>query len=153
MPHTILVIDDDPDICEIVQVNLEGAGYHVVTASDGSSGLARAWEVSPSLIVLDILLPDMDGWQVLKELSHDRRTADRPVVILTCKGEDQDALRGLDHGAVEYFTKPFFPENLVASIKILLDVFDPPMRDQHRQRLIARRQRQIDRVPTAVPVT
>ncbi len=152
MPRTILVIDDDPDICEIVQVNLEGAGYHVITASDGRTGLERARTVEPSLIVLDVLLPEMDGWQVLDELSRDARTADRPVVILTCKGEDQDALRGLDEGAIEYLTKPFYPENLVATVRIILEVFDQPMRDQHRQFLISRRQRLLDRTPRAVTV-
>lgn len=151
MPQTILVIDDDPDICEIVQVNLEGAGYAVVTAADGASGLIQAREDPPSLIILDVLMPNLDGWHVLGELKKDPRIADRPVIMLTCKGDDQDALRGLGQGAVEYLTKPFYPENLVASVKILLHVFDPSMRDQHRQQLIARRRRKLDRTPASPP--
>jgi DNA-binding response OmpR family regulator len=149
MSHTILVIDDDPDICEIVQVNLEGAGYDVVVAADGASGLATARDIQPDLVILDVLMPELDGWQVLEALEKDPLTAGRPVIMLTCKGDDQDILRGLGQGAVEYFTKPFYPENLVASVKILLDVFDAPMRDHRRQQLIARRQRLMERAPTA----
>lgn len=149
MPQTILVIDDDPDICEIVRVNLEGAGYLVELATDGAAGLASAQRLLPDLIVLDVLMPELDGWQVLEAIEGDPDLAGRPVIMLTCKGDDQDILRGLHQGAVEYFTKPFYPENLVASVKILLDVFDAPMRDQRRQQLIARRQRVIENAPTA----
>ncbi|HVC33281.1 MAG TPA: response regulator [Chloroflexota bacterium] len=148
MPQTILVVDDDSDICEIVQVNLEGAGYNVTIAADGAAGLAAARDLQPDLVVLDVLMPELDGWQVLEALEGDPLTAGRPVIMLTCKGDDQDILRGLGQGAVEYFTKPFYPENLVASVKILLDVFDAPMRDHRRQQLIARRQRLMERTPT-----
>ncbi|MBX6770188.1 MAG: response regulator [Chloroflexi bacterium] len=149
MAHTILVVDDDPDICEIVRVNLEGAGYDVVVAADGAAGLAAAREILPDLIILDVLLPELDGWQVLEALERDPATAGRPVVMLTCKGDDQDVLRGLGLGAVEYLTKPFYPENLVASVRILLDVFDASMRDHRRQQLIARRRRLIERMASA----
>ena len=94
-------------------------------ANDGATGLQSAREVQPDLIVLDILMPELDGWQVLERLSSEPATADLPVIMLTCKGEDLDILRGLSEGAVEYVTKPFYPENLVASVKIQLDVFDP----------------------------
>lgn len=151
MPDTILVIDDDPDICEIVKVNLEGAGYNVVVATDGATGVAKAIEIQPQLIVLDVLIPELDGWQVLERLTRDPRTAGQPVLMLTCKGDNQDILRGLDRGAVDYITKPFYPENLVASIKILLNVFDSSTRESRRQQLIARRQRQIDNAPAASP--
>jgi DNA-binding response OmpR family regulator len=140
----VLVVDDDPDICEIVRVNLEGAGYRVRVAPDGLVGLAAVREERPDLIVLDVLMPELDGWQVLDRLVRDPETAGLPVIMLTCKGDDQDILRGLDHGAVDYLTKPFYPENLVANVKILLDVFDQRTRDQRRQQLIARRQRLID---------
>jgi len=149
MTDTILVVDDDPDICEIVQVNLEGAGYDVVVASDGAAGLDAARRLQPDLIILDVLMPELDGWQVLEAIERDPDIAGRPVIMLTCKGDDQDILRGLGQGAVEYVTKPFYPENLVASVKILLDVFDASMRDHRRQQLIARRQRLIERAPTA----
>jgi two-component system response regulator RpaA len=150
MSQVILVVDDDPDICEIVKVNLEGVGYDVRVASDGAAGLAMARELRPDLIVLDVLMPELDGWQVLERLAKDPATAGLPVIMLTCKGEDQDILHGLDQGAVEYLTKPFYPENLVASVKILLDVFDPSMRDYRRQQLIARRQRLIEGSPSSI---
>lgn len=149
MSQSILVIDDDPDICEIVRVNLEGAGYSVGIAADGAAGLAAARATQPDLIILDVLMPELDGWQVLEALEADPNLAGRPVIMLTCKGDDQDVLRGLSQGAVEYFTKPFFPENLVASVKILLGVFDASMRDERRQHLIARRQRAIGASSTA----
>jgi two-component system response regulator RpaA len=151
VPETILVIDDDPDICEIVKVNLEGAGYDVVIATDGATGLATALEIQPQLIVLDVLLPEMDGWQVLDRLMKDPRTAGPPVVMLTCKGDDQDVLRGLDRGAVEYVTKPFYPENLVASIKILLSVYDSSTRESRRRQLVAHRQRQLGHASASSP--
>jgi len=135
----ILVIDDDADICEIVRVNLEGFGYAVITGNDGEHGLELARKSQPDLIILDVLMPNMDGWQVLREIEKDHQLAGIPVVMLTCRSEEQDVLRGLSHGAIEYVTKPFYPENLVASVKILLDVFDPAMRQERRQQLIARR--------------
>lgn len=140
MPETILVVDDDPDICEIVQVNLEGAGYDVIVASDGAAGLKAAQTFLPDLIILDVLMPELDGWKVLEELIKDPRTADRPVIMLTCRGDDQDVLRGLNLGAVEYVTKPFYPDGLVTSVRLLLGVFDPDMREARRQKLIASRQ-------------
>lgn len=142
--QSVLVVDDDPDICEIVRVNLEGAGYRVRIASDGLAGLHAAREERPDLIVLDVLMPELDGWQVLDRLMREPETVGLPVIMLTCRGDDQDILHGLDHGAVDYLTKPFYPEDLVANVKILLDVFDPAMRDQRRQQLILRRQRLID---------
>jgi DNA-binding response OmpR family regulator len=145
----ILMIDDDPDICEIVKVNLEGAGYNVAVATDGAAGLTQAFALKPNLVILDVLMPELDGWQVLDRLAGDPRTSSTPVIMLTCKGDDQDVMHGLSTGAVEYVTKPFYPENLVASIKILLGVLDPSMRDLRRRQLIARRQRQIDRAPAS----
>ena len=144
MQQTILVVDDEPDICEIVKVNLEGAGYAVAIANDGAAGLRLARDVRPDLVVLDVLMPELDGWEVLDRLVKDPATTDLPVIMLTCKSEDEDVLRGLHNGAVEYVTKPFYPENLVASVKILLEVFDASMRDHRRHQLIARRQRLIE---------
>ncbi len=141
----ILVVDDDPDIFEIVQTNLEGAGYEVVGASDGSEGLRKVLAENPDLVILDVLMPEMDGWEVLRQIEADPRTAGLPIIMLTCKSEDADILRGLEEGAVEYVTKPFYPENLVASVKILLNVFDQPMREERRQQLITRRQRLLGR--------
>ncbi len=146
----ILVVDDDPDIFEIVETNLEGAGYEVVGASDGADGLRKVRAENPDLVVLDVLMPEMDGWEVLRQIEADSQTAGLPVIMLTCKSEDADILRGLEEGAVEYVTKPFYPENLVASVKILLNVFDHPMREERRQQLIARRQRLMGRDPASI---
>jgi DNA-binding response OmpR family regulator len=146
----ILVVDDDPDIYIIVQTNLEAAGYEVVGASNGAEGLRKVREENPDLVILDVLMPEMDGWEVLAQIEADPRTAGMPVIMLTCKSEDTDILRGLEEGAVEYVTKPFYPENLVASVKILLSVFDQPMREERRQQLIARRQRLMGLGPAAI---
>lgn len=146
----ILVVDDDPDIFVIVQTNLEGAGYEVVGASDGVEGIEKIRTQNPDLVILDVLMPEMDGWEVLSQIESDPRTAGLPVIMLTCKSEDTDILRGLEEGAVEYVTKPFYPENLVASVKILLNVFDHPMREERRQQLIARRQRLMGLDPASI---
>lgn len=146
----ILVVDDDPDIFEIVQVNLEGAGFEVIGASNGLEALRRIRRESADLVILDVLMPEMDGWEVLREIEVNPRTAGMPVIMLTCKSEDNDILRGLEEGAVEYVTKPFYPDNLVASVKILLNVFDQPMRDERRRQLIARRQRLMGLNPAAI---
>ncbi len=146
----ILVVDDEPDIFEIVRANLEGAGYDVVGASDGTEGLRKIRTENPDLVILDVLMPRMDGWEVLAQIEANPGTAGLPVIMLTCKTEDADILRGLEEGAVEYVTKPFYPENLVASVKILLNVFDQPMREERRQQLIARRQRLMGRNPSSI---
>lgn len=151
MAKTILVIDDDPDICEIVQVNLEGAGYRVLLAADGNEGLAAAREHRPDLIILDVLMPGLDGWHVLEALVSDPLTVDRPVIMLTCRGEDQDILRGLDEGAAEYITKPFYPEHLVTSVKLLLNAFDAVRREERRDPTVQRRQREIQQAPASSP--
>jgi DNA-binding response OmpR family regulator len=141
----VLVVDDDPDILEIVRVNLEAVRYQVVGASTGAEGLAKVRSDHPDLVVLDVLLPEIDGWEVLRRIEADAETAGVPVIMLTCKSEDADILRGLEEGAAEYVTKPFYPENLVASVNILLNVFDQTMRDERRRQLIARRQRLMSR--------
>ena len=142
----ILIVDDEPDICEIVQVNLEGAGYLVSQAHDGPEGLSRAREERPDLIILDVLMPELDGWEVLRQIESDAQLAGTPVIMLTCRSEDADILRGLEEGAVEYITKPFYPEDVVASAKLLLNIFDRSMRDERRRRLIAQRQRLSERL-------
>ena len=145
----ILVVDDDPDIFEIVETNLVGAGYSVVRADDGAEGLRKVRSEQPDLVILDVLMPELTGWEVLAKIEADPATAGIPVIMLTCKSEDHDVLRGLEEGAVEYLTKPFYPENLVASVKILLGVFDRAMRDERRLQLIARRRRLIAATSTA----
>jgi CheY-like chemotaxis protein len=111
----VLVIDDDPMVQQLLTRELEGEGFEVVTASDGPSGLERARALSPSAIVLDILLPSMDGWSVLSTLKSDPAVAAIPVIVLSV--EEQRA-RGFSLGAFEYMLKPFAPERLVQFVKL-----------------------------------
>ncbi len=137
----VLVVDDDPDIYQIAEANLVAAGYEVRGAADGLEGLRMVREYAPDVVVLDVLMPELDGWEVLTRIESDPETAGIPVVMLTCRSEDADILRGLEQGAVEYITKPFYPEDLVASVTIILSVFDSVLRDERRRQLIARRRR------------
>ena len=148
----ILVVDDEPDILEIVRANLEGGGYEVSGATSGADALRQLKLVRPDLVILDVVLPEVDGWEVLRRLRRDPLFASTPVVMLTCLAEDADILRGLAGGAVEYFTKPFEPEQLVASVDALLGVFDPAMREERRAWLLACQQRKVFEVvpPTIV---
>jgi DNA-binding response OmpR family regulator len=140
-PRKILVVDDEPGIVDIVEANLIGDGFEVVSASNGKEGLAKVQSEQPELIVLDVMMPEMDGWQVLKALEADPDTAGIPVIMLTAKAADEDYIFGLEEGAVEYITKPFYPQELVNRIKITLMVLNPRMRDERRRNLIAKRKR------------
>lgn len=137
----VLVVDDEPGIVAIVQANLESEGYTVISAADGEEALRRVQGEHPDLVILDVMMPVMDGWQVLERLERDNATAGLPIIMLTAKVEDEDILLGLEQGAVEYITKPFYPEDLTASVTLLLSVFDRGLREKRRQELIARRKR------------
>ncbi len=113
----ILVIEDDEDILELLQHHLVREGYVVETSDDGEKGLQRAKDQPPHLLLLDLMLPGIDGLQVLKSLRSDARTAFLPVVILTAKGEEADIVTGLELGADDYVTKPFSPKVLLARIR------------------------------------
>ncbi len=120
---SVLVVDDEAPIRLLCRVNLEAAGMHVREAEDGAVGLAAAREERPDVILLDVMMPGMDGWQVLEELLGDERTRDIPIVFLTARAELRDQARGLELGGVDYVTKPFNPielaplvENLVARV-------------------------------------
>ena len=114
---TILVIDDEPKIVEISRDYLKAAGYEVLQAFDGPSGLSSARQAHPDLIVLDLMLPGMDGFDVCREL---RRESDVPIIMLTARVEETDKLIGLELGADDYITKPFSPRELVARVRTLL---------------------------------
>lgn len=137
----ILVIDDEPGIVEIVETNLEGDGFLVISASNGKEGLEKIKNEGPELVVLDVMMPEMDGWEVLRRVEQDPDTAGLPVIMLTAKAADEDYIHGLEEGAVEYITKPFYPQELVNRIKITLMVLNPRMRDERRRNLIAKRKR------------
>jgi DNA-binding response OmpR family regulator len=114
---TILVVDDEPNILEVVSAYLRRELYRVVTAADGEEALKQVAEHSPDLIVLDVMLPRLDGLEVLRRV---RATSNTPVIMLTARGEETDKLVGLGIGADDYLTKPFSPRELVARIKAVL---------------------------------
>jgi DNA-binding response OmpR family regulator len=114
---TILVVDDEGNIVELVRLYLENEGYSVVTAADGEKALEMYERHDPDLVVLDLMLPEMDGFEVCREL---RRRGDVPILMLTARSEDVDAIVGLELGADDYVTKPFNPRALVARVKAIL---------------------------------
>ena len=119
MPR-ILVIDDDPAISELVAVNLEMAGYDVSQAPDGIKGQALALQLLPDLVMLDLMLPKVDGFTVCQRLRRDERTADIPVLMLTALGQTSDKVEGFNSGADDYMTKPFELEEMLARVRALL---------------------------------
>ncbi len=116
----ILVVDDEPDAVELVEFNLTNAGFEVVTAADGAEALKKARASLPDLIVLDVMLPEVDGLEVCKLLRRDAATAGIPIIMLTAKAAEIDRVLGLELGADDYVTKPFSPRDLVLRIKGLL---------------------------------
>ena len=117
MPKKILVVDDEPKIAEICQDYLKASGYEVVTARTGPDGLSAARRERPDLVVLDLMLPEMDGLDVCRTL---RRESDVPIIMLTARVEETDKLIGLEIGADDYITKPFSPRELVARVRVVL---------------------------------
>ncbi|MHB8171837.1 MAG: response regulator [Thermincolia bacterium] len=116
----ILVVDDEQHIAELVKFNLEKEGYQVICAHSGAEAIDRFKEETPNLIVLDIMLPEMDGLEVCRRLRNLPNGADVPVIMLTAKGEEVDKVLGLEIGADDYMTKPFSPRELVARVKARL---------------------------------
>ncbi len=114
---TVLVVDDERNIVELVRLYLEKEGFNVVSAVDGEQALVQYERSDPDLVVLDLMLPKMDGFEVCREL---RRRGDVPILMLTARSEDVDAIVGLELGADDYVTKPFNPRALVARVKAIL---------------------------------
>jgi len=119
MSH-ILVIEDETDIADLISLHLVRNGFTPVLAHDGLSGLALAKEANPALILLDLMLPGMDGLRVYKELRRDPRTLHTPVIMLTARAQTEDRVAGLELGADDYITKPFSPKELMLRIKAVL---------------------------------
>lgn len=117
---TVLVIDDEKDLIELIRYNLEKDGFEVKGAVDGESGLALAAQELPDLILLDLMLPGIDGLEVCRMLRSETRTARIPVIMLTARGAESDRVVGLELGADDYVTKPFSPRELTARVKALL---------------------------------
>ena len=117
---TILAVDDEVHILELISFNLKAAGYHVVTALTGEEALKRCEVEKPSLVLLDIMLPGIDGLEVCRRLKGDRTTSNIPIIMLTARGDEVDKILGLELGADDYITKPFSVRELAARVKSLL---------------------------------
>ena len=122
----ILIVDDERSIVEAVKYNLEKAGFRTVVAHDGARALELARKELPDLILLDWMLPEIDGLEVCRLLKRDEKTKQVPIVMLTVKAEETDKVLGLEMGADDYVTKPFSPRELVARIKAILRRIAPP---------------------------
>ncbi|MBR6533019.1 MAG: response regulator transcription factor [Clostridia bacterium] len=117
MKYKILIVDDDENICELLRLYLEKEGFETVVANDGEAAVSAAQKYSPDLILLDIMLPLLDGWQVCREI---RKTQETPIIMITAKGEVFDKILGLELGADDYVTKPFDTKEVVARVKAVL---------------------------------
>lgn len=124
MPRKILACDDEKNIVRLIQVNLERAGFNVITASDGKEALHKVLHEHPDLVVLDVMMPYMDGFEVLQKLRRNPSTRDIPVVMLTAKAQDADVFRGWQSGVDCYLTKPFNPGELLSFVKRIFDTSD-----------------------------
>jgi DNA-binding response OmpR family regulator len=125
MKQKVLIVDDEPDALELIAFNLKGAGLDVTTAADGNEALKKASQHPPDLIVLDVMLPEVDGLEVCKVLRRDKKTAGIPILMLTAKAAEIDRVLGLELGADDYVTKPFSPRELVLRVKRLLRAPQP----------------------------
>jgi len=131
----LLVIDDEPDVLLLCRVNLQHAGHDVLEASDGEHGVALAVDATPDAIVLDLMLPAMDGYEVLAALRSDVRTRTIPVLVLTAKAQREDRVRCWEEGASEYMTKPFSPAVLSSTLEQLL-AMSPEQRAERREAML-----------------
>jgi DNA-binding response OmpR family regulator len=133
MSTRVLVIDDESPIRLLCRVNLEAEGMEVLEAADGPSGLEKARAEAPDVILLDVMMPGLDGWRVAEELLDDPRTAAIPIVFLTARAELRDRARGIDLGGVDYVTKPFNPVELAPLVRDLLERVARGERDDLRR--------------------
>ncbi len=124
MARKILTCDDEKHIVRLIQVNLERQGYEVITAFNGLECLEKVKEDRPDLIVLDVMMPEMTGFEVLEKLKKDPETENIPVIMLTARAQDSDVLRGWQSGVECYLTKPFNPMELIAFVKRIFSMED-----------------------------
>ncbi len=129
MPTKVLVIDDEAPIRLLCRVNLEAEGMEVVEAADGRAGLDVARAERPDLILLDVMMPGLDGWAVAEELVGDEETAGIPIVFLTARADVRDRARGIDLGGVDYVTKPFNPVELATLVQGVIAAVERGERD------------------------
>ena len=116
----VLVADDDPDILDLVRYRLERSGYEVAVARDGLDAVQLAGELSPSLAVLDVMMPSLNGFEVTRRLREDPATREIPVILLTARAQEADVQEGFDAGADDYIRKPFSPRELSARVQAVL---------------------------------
>ena len=116
MPR-VVVVEDDPQIARIVEIKLKKNGFDVTWASDGGAGLAAVKSCKPDLVLLDVMMPVMDGYQVLRAIRSEPELAKLPVIMLTAKGQERDILGGLQEGATDYIVKSFSPSEVVARVR------------------------------------
>jgi DNA-binding response OmpR family regulator len=116
----VLVADDDPDILDLVRYRLERSGYEVAVARDGLEAVQLAGELSPSLAVLDVMMPSLNGFEVTRRLREDPATREIPVILLTARAQEADVQEGFDAGADDYIRKPFSPRELSARVQAVL---------------------------------
>lgn len=128
--QTILVVDDEPDIVELVSYNLRRAGYDVITAFSGEKAIDLAYKKKPALIILDLMLPGISGLNVCRKLKSNPSTENIQIIMLTAKGEDVDIITGIDSGVDDYVTKPFSPRVLVARVGLAMRKIAPEKSDQ-----------------------
>ena len=131
----ILVVDDEPDAVELVSFNLKHAGFEVVAASDGAEAIRKARTHSPDLIILDVMLPEIDGMEACKLLRRDPATSDIPILMLTARSSEMDRVLGLELGADDYVTKPFSPRELVLRVRKLLRLRESAVEKPERYEL------------------
>ncbi|QCR33237.1 response regulator transcription factor [Lysinibacillus sp. SGAir0095] len=131
MLKTILVVEDEVSIATLLKYNLERGGYEVLLAHDGKVGLDMAIEHSPDLILLDLMLPTMDGMEVCKELRSQKRNI--PIIMLTARDDEFDKVLGLELGADDYMTKPFSPREVIARVKAVLRRFTPVQQQEEEE--------------------
>jgi two-component system, OmpR family, alkaline phosphatase synthesis response regulator PhoP len=128
----VLVIDDEAPIRLLCRVNLEAEGIDVVEAADGPTGIDKAKDETPDVVLLDVMMPGLDGWRVAEQLLDDNRTNGIPIIFLTARAEFRDRAKGLDIGGVDYVTKPFNPLELAPLVRSLLDRIERGERDELR---------------------
>jgi DNA-binding response OmpR family regulator len=133
----VLVIDDEAPIRLLCRVNLEAEGMSVIEAADGPKGLDQAREENPDVILLDVMMPGLDGWKVAEELLEDDHTKEIPIIFLTARAEFRDRAKGLDIGGVDYVTKPFNPLDLAPLVRDLLTRIERGERDELRSEKVS----------------
>jgi DNA-binding response OmpR family regulator len=144
---TVLVIDDEAPIRLLCRVNLEAEKMTVLEAPNGIAGLELAKSAHPDVILLDVMMPGLDGWQVAERLLEDDGTARIPIVFLTARAEFRDRARGLDIGGIDYVTKPFNPLELAPLVRSLLERLDKGERDEVRSEKLAALRRLMEGEP------